>query len=109
MTAHLGPLASAARPDQRRATSAAANWQPATTPTITGPKPRPSRTCSGRTGRAAPITRKPTSTAVIIGASAATTVDRSLDRLKPDLLRHARRGNPSGLLPQRRLVPAGAL
>src|SRR4051794_13723981 len=72
-TALLAPRLSANRPAHTRETSEAANWLPATSPTTKVPRPRPWWTWSGSTGKARPMTRKPTRTTAMIGSSVART------------------------------------
>ena len=79
--ARLAPRWSAWRPAQKRDTSDAANWLPATRPTTNVLMPNPSWTCTGSTGIATPMTRYPTKTTVRIDSTApasGATVHHSL-------------------------------
>ncbi|MDF3168484.1 hypothetical protein P3C33_20135 [Mesorhizobium sp. P16.1] len=54
-----------------RDSSEATNWLPVTSPTANGPKPSLSCRCSGRTGSARPMSRKPAKIAAMIGTNLA--------------------------------------
>src|SRR5436190_3886322 len=58
-----------------RVSSAAANWLPVTRPTKKVPSPSVWWTCNGRTGKAMPVTRKPTKTTPRMGTSTGPASD----------------------------------
>src|SRR6266404_1612193 len=98
-TAYLAPRLSERRPAQRREINAAANWPPATTPTMRGPNPSTSCTCSGSTGSAMPMIMNDRKTTAMTGNADITDEARLVALLrvvnfsvKADIVRIALRG-----------------